>query len=884
MKKLLALIVLLFAAATQSADALPLFGFGNSQPISGQMGGSGTTYVDVTVNQTDAATGNWQHIQDALNKGGHVVVDCNGAVYISQTLYVKSNTRLTITPASCAITGISGTGTLVANYASSLANVPWVTTQFQGSGNTGTTNSFSVIWAGNVAPWVASTAITTVTTATNPVYQSSSGNIYYLTNTTSCTTGSGTLTGTGNAIPDGTCTWNYVTTNQAYTGANQFMTATVYYPSHGLVVGNAVHLTPAPNTIGTTNWAASTAYLTGQTRISSSNYYVDLGTSANPNSCTSSTVAPSGTTNFTDGTCVWGYAGPTSAPQYVWTGAETGVNPGALVDSAFMGPFYVTAVNDTNYVTVSLRRQPATAFSGVPFYVKKADENITLDGGGTLNYNYPTNAAFGGVNSNVTSMTMNFSSVYNLNIDGIVGKKSQKYILDLAGISNCSIKNVNASVDGTNSDRIKGYGPLFDCTIDGSSGPGGDDIISFQSEDGASFNTYTQNVGDILNVTAKNFTSENGISATIYVNQPNLVMDAITLDHFVMKYGLASGARTPIAIYNGSNQVSTLGSLFVKNMPNTMAVNGLVQEYGSGGGIVQNLFLDGVEGNYALGQTNNTTGSAAILTLANVTNWTFNNIVVSNWRSQPCAKTNDGAFILGGGTVNNMVIEKGSAIACAGGQGYGVYLNGSTVNHLTIRDNYFYNTNAPIRAFTASDVIFERNYVAGSAAQQGVGVSVTGMKVHLNSNYCSNCSNGLMRINSGAFNTTAFSDGQNTLVSGSVGAVNLGSGTLYTYNFTDLGRGSVPVVSSCGAGSSIVGDNISGTLTIPTGTTTCTYTLTSNAYPFAPKGCNATIQGTTAGQTAACSVTWTNATTASFTITLSANASGTTTTYNFLNN
>ena len=849
-----------------------------SKPAFAQMQNpQSNTNVFPVVNSLSQATNNSTLIQNALNAGGWVIVQCPtaGTVYLGSTLYMKSNTHLTMSQ-SCTPTGISGTYSLLANWASSITNVPWTTTQL----NTVITNGpLSIIYSGNTPAWSNNSGAGTAYVKGN--YVVSAGNIYW-ESATSCT-GATTVgpTGTGSGISDGTCSWNYVTTSYVL-GVN-----------------------PA-------TWAISTAFSESGYTVANGNVYWNSYAGGSTCTSASSGSGPTGTgSGISDGTCVWNYIASTNTISLVgnagytatvywpshgqvvgnaaaltpvpdnpgtnnfWSGTQTAGTNGALADSAYFGVFPIVMANDSNWITVALNRQPQTAFSAAPMRVKQADENIIVDGGANWNYNYPTNTASGSGNGNVTSMDIVMAWVENLNIDGLNLTNSYKYGLYVIA-TNADINHVIAS--NTNSDRIKIYGPSSAVTVENSYGPGGaDDIVSLQPQDVSAFATYLLGCGDVNSITLRHLTSDSGLIVAVYATHQYLKIDDILIDDFLVRNSVASATyRGAVALVGGGTVTS--GTPLIGNIKISRGVNldtyagmPLVSLWNGGTSFtVNNLVIDGGENPF--GSSFNTVAGSVnniFSALSAASGVTVNRMTVKNIRANvgPTNSTTDAVINLQAGTFGEIDFDDSYVNAIVKGNGFGIYLNGATVDHIGIHNNYFQDLSAAARLFTATNVDLVGNHLAQSSVlMSGIVVNVTGTTENIDHNYASGITGGLVRVN-GTFTQTVRSDGQNTMLGGSLLYVPA-SGTPVTtlLGGTDIAAVNTPAILTCtgctlGTGS----NNVSGTLTLGAGLTTGSYSFTTNAYPTAPRGCIAVP--TTAGAATSCTITWASASSGSFQIT-----------------
>ena len=453
--------------------------------------GSGSDITGLVFNSTGAATANTSIIQAALNATGNVSIGCPA----NSIIYV--NSTLTIfsntklnIAPTCTITASASYFPMLINNASSKTNVPW--TMLYNNSGVVTNGPLSLIRETDVATWGTSQSYS------KGAYTVANGNIYWesVTSCTAASSGSGP-SGTGTGITDNTCAWNYVTT---YT-VTGFSYPTIFfndptqvvivnYPNHGLSVGQSLWLTPEGN-------------------------------------------------NGTD--------------QY-WSGTGSAHTAGGPCDSAYFGIFTVVRVNNSNNVTVILRRGAASAFSGIPMLVKAPDTNITVTGRGTWNYNYPTNSAGG--NLPIVGYNLYFGGIEHFLLDNIVVENSFGYQIYVDGLRDFTLSNLK--LVNSYADAIKAYGPLFDGNFENVYGysyiyhVAGDDFFTLMTEEYL-YNTNVTATGDILNIKADNIVDDAGLKIGAWMSNQNLFMDNLDFSRIGGIDPSGSCCAGVVSFYNPQN-------------------------------------------------------------------------------------------------------------------------------------------------------------------------------------------------------------------------------------------------------------------------------------------------------------------------------------------
>jgi len=616
---LLAIAVLLLSLS--AVWAIPPGGF------NGRTGGSTGSSISITpaANATNAAASNVSLIQGALNAGGNIEVSCSpttttetdtigsspfqvavansGQFFLgNQSVRYSSGatlTQVTSSPSTGQYTVSSGgvytfasgdTGNSVA-ISYTWAAPAWVNAPLVAGSNTalnintgchleqlsGTNNAMIVTYSSTL-PWateyinsglIANGPLSMISSANTPAWAQSTsyskgnyavanGNIYW-ENASSCTSAgtgsgpsgnSGTSTGptgtTGAAISDGSCSWYYVTVNNAST--NNLYT-TVYFPNSGLTAGGWLNITPQPDT-------------------SSSN---------------------------------------------LWSGTQTAHTRGGIADNNYFGTFYVYAVNDSNWVTVVLKEQPASAFSGIPMNMRIADHDIYIGGGGILDYNTSGNP--GGV-SLFYDVALFIATAARVDVEHLHIINAPKYTVDFAGTEQATAGYIDNGA-GSSSDTIKVQG-AFDTTIHDIDCNGGDDCVTLEDTDVASFGSIYTNQ-NLINAYVRNVSSEKGASLGLYHFSSNLYEDGIVIDGGSVSQQAGTGYLIAGTV---SGTAGTYGTVTFKNIDNRaldyLAING--------NSIVNNLRIE--VGHNSLGASGSqvmNVGSGATVVQADIYDGSFVN-------------------------------------------------------------------------------------------------------------------------------------------------------------------------------------------------------------------------------------------------------------------
>lgn len=513
---------------------------------------------------------------------------------------------------------------------------------------------------------------------------------------------------------------------------------TTLYDNSGVVTNGALSMIRAADVPA---WVASTAYVQG-------NYVYDA-TSANVYWCTTSGTSttgsgPSGTgTNISDGTAVWNYvtawvppppatalnfamihwaahglsvgnsihvtAQPDSGANNYWSASQTAHTRGGPCDTAFFGVFNVTAVNDSNWVTVLLWRPPAAAFSGIPVNIRKADQSIKLSGGGTLDYNDPTN-----VGSGIAAFCINICGVSRFQIDGLEVVNSAKYNLNLAGVQYADVGHFDTGPVGSFSDRVKVYGPAFQVNIHDSTGADGDDIISIQPAEDSTYASYTQAVGDCQNIQVSNIASDSGASVSIYPSKSpvSAIVDQIDISRIYI-----NNANSNAVVINGTGAASAanIGTVSIHDVDLRQCAATLLQCSNNSGNSAFNIDAINIY-NCVSGNTLNTNNSNLVkFGISGSAPWTVGVLNIYNCDVSPYAPMllqngTQGVSINVVNVYGNNILQQSTSTALINFGGS----SAATIGTLNIRDN---NISLLLYLFSSAStnvslINIENNYIA----------------------------------------------------------------------------------------------------------------------------------------------------------------------------
>ncbi len=189
-----------------------------------------------------------------------------------------------------------------------------------------------------------------------------------------------------------------------------------------------------------------------------------------------------------------------AAGQSVWLQGAANL----ATQTPYLGVFPIVSVTDVNTLVVRLRRAP-TAVPTLTVTAVKANQGITVQGGGLWDYDFANNPI--PINVDTQALVM-------VGVDGLLAdvhvQNAFKYCLTLSAVANW---RAGLNVPTTHSDGVKVYGPAFDGEVLRIVGSPGDDFLSFQPKEAAGFLQYPLSEGDIVGVRGGNL-QQNGQSGT----------------------------------------------------------------------------------------------------------------------------------------------------------------------------------------------------------------------------------------------------------------------------------------------------------------------------------------------------------------------------------
>lgn len=845
-------------------------------------------YIKVLSGSANAAA-NVTAIQAALTAArtvGPAVINLDCAAvnsaspgFINAPLVIGSNTTLDDT--GCYLKSTVGNVPMLKSYAYTQA---WNTLNINSS--LVTTGPQSLIWSGSTPAWVTATAYV------KGNYTTSNGNIYWLSST-SCTSGataptgipggSGGPTGTqGGTFNDGACLWYYVTTNGATTAGQD--TVSVYWPSHGLQVSNSVWISPTPDNTGSTfqYWSGmqalganggynDTAYfgVFPVTTINDTNWFTFAvhrppgATEAIPNWTISTAVAlneiridPTAQNVYrvtTAGTTLGSGNGP--------SGTGTGISDGTAVWA------YMSSIANFGQ------------FWGSPVDIKVADQHVTIQGGGTFDYN---NA---GTATGVDRMIAVLDGIYKLKVDGFKGTNGQKYVIHTSGLYDFDIANVEglAFPGGNNTDVVKIYGSAFLGRTSHISTSTNDDLTTIQTEEPSAFFQYIVSSGDVINIKSEFLNSDTGHCVMVYPSHRYFLIDDIEFSHVSCRDGVASPTRSAVMVIGQLSPGGYVGRLAINNSEVRSALP-LVNFTNAGGGFTLDLLtMDSITQDVPTAGT-----SGQLINISGGTGITIRRIHASHLHVPIGTGNTQSTFITqNSGTATDVLdisdSDFFSPYGAIAGTAYPVYVISGTVapTRIILRNNTFRNMIGIANIRAASEVTLRDNFASG--VLHGVLINGAGLTVKLDGNNFSGMTQGLARFQS-ALTANVYSSGNNILPSGSILVGNPANATGSSFfNLVETPNTTALTVNSCGAGSSFgTGSNaLTGTVAIPAATVACVLNLPSNAYPLVPKTCSVSVDSAISIN-AYCTVSWTSATSGTMTLGASANVAGVTLAYTLI--
>jgi hypothetical protein len=611
--------------------------------LSGANGGDGLV-SGLVFNSSASASANSTAINAALAAGGRVTVDCPSSapnLYIGATLQVYSNSVFEIKP-SCTVIATGSVAPMLANEAVYLS---W-TTLYNNSGVV-TNGPLSIIRQSDIGGWGTSHGYS----KSNYVF-TSADNIYWegATSCTSASSGSGP-SGSGTGITDGTCSWNYVTVLSMPSSPGG-ETAIINWPSHGQVQGNAVWVTPEPDSSGTQN---------------------------------------------------------------LWTGSQAAHTRGGLADSAYFGIFNVAAVNDTNNITVVLNRTATTAFSGIPMNIKQADQNVTIVGGAIWNGNQSGGVSncsvattchgmiFAGINNfKLDGQVVENANRYGVEIAGVSNGDIGHLATGPLGSYEDFVKVYGPAFNIHIHD-------IYGAT-------GGDDFLTLQPEEPSGYSGYILAAGDIIDVSIDHAASYGGNGFGLWLSNPYLYVDNLDVSHIgtgsadqgsvfeVRSDG--SLAASPVgtihihditnrangqAVYFQNNIIATFNQVNIDNVECSLVTSG-ANCYGMGAGTINELNISNVT-------------STAGGTVANLQGGTINRLVVD--KANMLGSSGSYVVDINGTTVQNVTIEN----TYMGTGNSGGLVHDRTGSNITIMNNQNLSSGMGVNVGAADTIYAAGNYM-----------------------------------------------------------------------------------------------------------------------------------------------------------------------------
>lgn len=225
----------------------------------------------------------------------------------------------------------------------------------------------------------------------------------------------------------------------------------------------------------------------------------------------------------------------------------------------YLGVFPIISVTDENNFVVKLKRMPTASPTGTAKCIKAA-QNIGISGG-IWNYNY-TGGNTGGSGYNLHALRL--GGVYNLYLENIRGRDTNKYVADIGAVSN--LRFIGGYGAGLHSDFMKLRGPLFDAKVFNLEASAGDDILSLQNREPPAYESSNWTWGDIIGCDIYGVGGySSSASIVLYPNSLGII-DGIKID------GLASTVAGTSLINlridnNWGSGVGNIGSV-VMTVPN----------------------------------------------------------------------------------------------------------------------------------------------------------------------------------------------------------------------------------------------------------------------------------------------------------------------------
>lgn len=419
------------------------------------------------------------------------------------------------------------------------------------------------------------------------------------------------------------------------------------------------------------------------------------------------------------------YTASTNSVVVTWTNAPVQTGGYILVQnavpSAFDGVFQVVSKSDTSHLTIYLLRIPATGVSGSPV-AKVCDQNIELEGG-IWDYNRGVDTCLIDWPNGIGRHCWILAGVQGLIIHDAMFQNSDGFEILTAGTRDADIENINNLTTG--SDGVKIYGPAYNDRVSNIFGYFGDDCVSVEPREPATWNTgYPDKpcVGDCMGITIEN-------------------IDAV--------HTAGSGI---LAIYPVDSMYT--GGIIARNINGCTTSRAVVCVFGEyDSSLVNDLTIEGVHGSgpvvvacYSSSLFSNVTLSVQSLTLSNVSWGTIS-------LAAPKAVTVDaGTFI------RNCVIDKYICypnIIATSGLSYIVDVAG-TIGVLTLQN---------------SAIMVQKDTVTGNYAGKLINMESTGVIDELNLRSDSYRGQELVDVQTGTIQNINISDCRSESWGGVFGAI-----------------------------------------------------------------------------------------------------------------
>ncbi len=217
----------------------------------------------------------------------------------------------------------------------------------------------------------------------------------------------------------------------------------------------------------------------------------------------------------------------------------------------FCGVFRIESVTDANTFVIQLMRLPSAAATGT-IVGRRALENLTIKNIG-INYNAGTNT---GTGNNLHAVVI--AGVWNLTVENVYGKNTQKYLVCAGALSRYTFKNIGGAV--LNSDVLKVYGPAFAGVVESIyASKSGDDFVSFQTREPAAYVAYDFCHGDVLGASVKGLSGTSLTGAFLLYASPFGLIDGVTIDTATEAMGTSvPHCRIETLYPSGTSEIGTV--------------------------------------------------------------------------------------------------------------------------------------------------------------------------------------------------------------------------------------------------------------------------------------------------------------------------------------